>query len=102
MFTKIQERINKLLWAKQSAEQLLAQGKDFVNDAKAAVEDIKKDGIGMDDLAKVGQHFDNLKDKASDIVADAKEKVAEVTHSTEEHTEEVVKTTDEVNEDAVA
>lgn len=72
MFAKIQERINKLLWVKQSAEQLLAQWKEFVHDAKAAVEDIKKDGIGMDDLAKVSNHFEDLKEKASNIVADAK------------------------------
>ncbi len=78
MFAKIQERINKLLWVKQSAEGLLAQWKDFVANAKAAVEDIRKDGIGMDDLAKVGQHFDNLKEKASDIVADAKEKASDI------------------------
>lgn len=78
MFKNIQERINKILWIKKSAEGLLAQWKDFVANAKAAVEDIKKDGIGMDDLAKVGNHFENLKEKANDIISDAKEKANDI------------------------
>lgn len=103
MFAKIQERINKLLWVKQSAEGLFAQGKDLMANAKAAVEDIRKDGIGMDDLAKVSNHFESLKEKASDIVADAKWAVAQAKGDKVEQTKDESEIASEkTNNDEVA
>ncbi|MBP7007199.1 hypothetical protein KBB05_00285 [Patescibacteria group bacterium] len=68
-------RLTKLLGIKDNATSLLNQGKDLIDQAKSAVNDIKEGGIGLDDLEKAKDHFNNLKDKTSTLVADTKKTI---------------------------
>lgn len=71
-------RLTKLLGLKDNATTLLNQGKDLISQAKAAVEDIKEWGIGLDDIEKAKHHFDDIKNTTSTLVAETKKTVKKV------------------------
>ena len=71
-------RLTKLLGLKDDASSIVSEGKNLLTKAKAAIDDIKQDGIWLDDITKAKSHFDNLKGEATNLVSKTKQTVQKV------------------------
>ncbi|MFA7284657.1 MAG: hypothetical protein WC004_02440 [Candidatus Absconditabacterales bacterium] len=93
MFARINSIVQKVKGVKDTVSDLGTQGKDLLDKTKAAYQDVTQDGLGMDDLAKIGGHVQDIAKGAGEAVMQAKDSISNIVSKKQETTEQEFTTT---------